>query len=369
MKIAMMGAWNTDSGASIHAELVGREWVKKGIELKVYTFYRDSYHGTSITASPEEEEEYVTRCFPVYPHQDIRKSDFSGILNSDFDIFITQDLGMLPMKYLLDIFPYVKKKARTVTVIHDNKPSDKPEFFQFAWDKVVCFDDRYFDFLKNKYPEEVISVIPYPAYPKRTGNRERARKELGLPRDKKIVLSFGQAAAYSVDTLMALDRVAKDHDILMLVVSRNSAAIESFGLVKGRPGFELRVLEEFLDHRTLFKYLHASDCLLYNKPASESAVVASTVFQCLGAGCPIVARDSSFVYSFDREVLKYRNYYELEDCVRDVLERGRRFREYQDAFDGYMEENGAHAVAGKFLQLFDELLTGGRCPKEARDGS
>ena len=34
MKIAMMGAWNTDSGASIHAELIGRSWIEKGIDLK-----------------------------------------------------------------------------------------------------------------------------------------------------------------------------------------------------------------------------------------------------------------------------------------------------------------------------------------------
>lgn len=66
MKIALMGAWNTDSGASIHAELIGRAWVEKGIDLKVFTFYRHSYHGTAITKSGEEEENYVKRCFTVY---------------------------------------------------------------------------------------------------------------------------------------------------------------------------------------------------------------------------------------------------------------------------------------------------------------
>ena len=106
-------------------------------------------------------------------------------LTADFDMFIAQDLGMLPLPHLLNIFPQIRKKAKTVSIVHDGELSRKPEYFQFEWDHVVCFDDRYRSFLKDGYPEGMLSMIPYPSFPLRPGNMEEARKELGLPIDKK----------------------------------------------------------------------------------------------------------------------------------------------------------------------------------------
>ena len=37
MKIGMMCLWNAANGPSIHAELVGRAWVKSGHQLKVFS--------------------------------------------------------------------------------------------------------------------------------------------------------------------------------------------------------------------------------------------------------------------------------------------------------------------------------------------
>lgn len=355
MKIAMMGAWNTDSGASIHAEMVGRAWVEKGIDLKVYTFLRDSFHGTAITKEPDEEESYVSRCFPVYPHEGIKKCDLSALLETDYDVFITEDLGMLPMKHLLEIFPKIKKKAKTVTVIHDNKLSDKPEFFKFDWDRVVCFDDRYYDFLKDAYPKDKIKHIPFPALPLKKYDMSLARKELGLPLDKKIVFVFGHAAEYTINTSMVLDRFAEKEGVMMVVASKGKRVLDAFARIEGKTKFELKIIKEFLDEDMLFKYLQATDCLLYNKPAIESAVVASTVFQCLGGGRPIVSRESSFVYSFNEEVLKYRNYYELEEALQDVFEEGPGYKAWDKAIVEYLSENSDTGVADKFLKLFDEI--------------
>lgn len=35
MKIVMMTRWNIPCGVSLHAELIGREWVKMGHDLRV----------------------------------------------------------------------------------------------------------------------------------------------------------------------------------------------------------------------------------------------------------------------------------------------------------------------------------------------
>lgn len=355
MKIGMIGAWNTDSGASIHAELVGRAWREMGMDLQVFTFYRHSYHGTALTKGAREEEDYVHRCFTVYgdPHPLI---DTKPILEYDFDIFVAQDLGMLPMRHLLDIFPELHKKSKTVNVVHDGELSKKPEYFRFDWDQVVCFDDRYYDFLEHAYPEGKLSIIPYPSCPLRPGNKKEARKKLGLPQDRKIVLMFGQAAEKAVNTTMALDRLKEKYNPMLLLVTEVERVLEGFNRIKEKADIDINIVEESPDLEHLYDYLHAADCMIYNKPSMPIVVVGSTVSQCMGSGCPILALESNFVYSFNREVIKYRDFYELEDDLVDVFEKGPKFKAQQRAIVDYLADKAAEPTAKKFLELFEILL-------------
>jgi hypothetical protein len=351
-----MGAWNSDSGASIHAELVGREWVKMGIDLNVFTFYKHAFHGTAITK--KEDESYVKRCFPAFGFPNI-DMDIAALLETDYDIFVTQDLGMLPIDHLLDIFPKIKKKAKTVTVIHDGTLSTNPNFFKFDWDQVVCFDKRYFDFLKEGYPEGKISIIPYPAFPLHTGDKMEARRELGLPEEKKIVLIFGAAAEHALNTVVALDRLVltnDKHDVCLVLLTEIERVLSKFKHIRNRVKFDFRVIEQSPDIELLYKYLHASDCMIYNKHSSHGVVVASSVYQCLGSKCPILARNSNFVDPFAHEVLKYEHYYDLEDNLVDVFEGGRNYRRQQQAVEDYLEDNAAEPTAEKFIKLFENLL-------------
>ncbi|MFC1570402.1 hypothetical protein ACFL4E_01325 [Candidatus Omnitrophota bacterium] len=354
MKIALLGAWNTDSGASIHAELVGRAWVEKGIDLQVFTFYRHSFHGTAITKTTEEEESYVNRCFTVYsaPHPELKTKP---ILDADFDIFVAEDLGMVPMNDLLKIFPEIKKKAKTVNVIHDGALSDKPEFFKFNWDYNVCFDDRYYNLLRPAYPEGKLGMIPYPAAPYNPGDMMQAREELGLPKDKKVVLLFGAAAEHAINTTLALDRLADKYDICLVLVTEIERVLEAFERIIPRVSFDFRIVEQSPDMELLTKYLYASDCMVYNKHSKPTVVLASTVFQCMGSGCPIISLDSNFVYNFHREVLKYKNFYELEDIMVDVFEKGEKFQKQQQAVKDYLEDYSAEPIADRFLKLFETL--------------
>ncbi|MFH1798188.1 MAG: glycosyltransferase [Candidatus Omnitrophota bacterium] len=355
MKIGLMGAWNADSGASIHAELVGREWVSKGVDLKVFTFYRHSYHGTALTKSPEEEESYVTRCFTVYSSPD-PKLETAPLLEEAYDIFVVEDLGMLPMKQLHSIFPQIKKKAKTVNIIHDGELSEKKEFFKFDWDHVVCFDERYYDFLKEAYPEDKLSIIPYPSYPLKTGDKKEAREKLNLPRDKKIVLMFGQAPKHALDTTMVLERLSEKYDIMLLLVTEVEEVLAEFRSIRAKVKIDLKIVEESPDMNRLYEYLYAADCMIYNKKSMPVIVVASTAFQCMGSGCPIVSLDSNFVYSFGKEVIKYHTFYELEDNLIDVFEKGKKYQEYQKALADYLKEKSAGPTADKFLDLFGRLL-------------
>jgi len=55
MKIAILSRWNTVCGVSLHAELVGREFVKNGHSLTVFA--------PNNIRPVGKDEEYVIRCF------------------------------------------------------------------------------------------------------------------------------------------------------------------------------------------------------------------------------------------------------------------------------------------------------------------
>jgi glycosyltransferase involved in cell wall biosynthesis len=353
MKIGLMGGWNTNSGASFHAELIGRAWADAGHELHVFTFYDYAFHGTHIVG---KDEDYVTRCFTVsgYTPNQLNPVPF---LTADYDIFVVEDLGMLPKDLLAKIFHRIKMKAKTVNVIHDGKLSEDPAFYQFSWDALVCFDERYKNFLVHAYDKEPIYTIPYPCYPLKKGDKKEARKKLGLPLDKKIIFAFGPAANTTLELIPAIAQLSRDYPLLFLVVTKDQKGLEKFHEVKEKGILDIELREQAPDIEELYQYLHAADALLFNKPSAPHVVVSSTVFQCLGSGCPIIAKSTNFIQTFQNELLKFSNQTELQEKLRAVFDQTQEYKEVLKAAEEYVNNNSASAIADRYIDLFNKLLT------------
>ena len=350
MKIGMMSAWNQDSGVSVHAELIGREWVNMGHRLSVFSFLKTDFHGTAIVG---EDEDYVSRCFTTSgakrPFLNVQP-----ILKADYDIFVTQDLGMLPQDELAKIFHLIKQRAKTVTIIHHNRLPTNPSFYQFDWDAIVCFDDRYYNFLSKGFSEEKLHLIPYPCYPKRGGDKFKAREKLDLPQDRYILLVFGQRAVKeNLALLPTLENISRHLPILVLVVSKRD--LDKVREFKGG-ALEILIREEAPDTEKLYSYLHASDVLLYHRPAPSGAIVSSTAYQCLGSCCPILALKSNYFYNMDGAVFTYTNFEEFETNLIEILNQGLRFYNWQRGLEDFLTRNSAASVANQYIELFQSLL-------------
>lgn len=352
MKIAIMSGWNVGSGSSVHSELIGREFAKNN-ELVVFTFYKNSFHGQNITG---EDEDYVIRCFtkrgdenPIF--------DSQPILEEDYDVFIVEDLGMLPIEELKKIFPEIKKKAKTINVIHDGKNSDKPGFHDFEWDAVVCFDERYKQFLMEKYPEEKLHIIPYPSTILKEGNKKETREKLGLPLDKKIIFSFGRLPYYMDQEIEVIDTLFNKYNLLWLSVTGNKKVVKKIKEIKEKRNGEIsvEVREKDLNINELYDYLHASDALIFPKTSSLHVVVSSTIYQCLGSLCPIVARDSNFVKMFSGEVLKYKDHYELESALEKCFSQGVNLENLKSSVKKYLNKYSSIQIAEMFKELAKKL--------------
>lgn len=342
MKIAMMTAWNTDSGVAVHAEPIGKAWIEMEYDLRIFTFLTDDYHGEEITA---EDEPFVTRCFGTFAGTNFL--DPRPILSTDYDFFVAQDLGILPKGKLAKIFSHIKRKAKTVHIVHDNAPSASPAFYQHDWDAVVYFDLRQEGFLKRIYGKRA-HYIPFPCFSRQQGDKAEARSKLGLPPDKKIVVVFCRRS-YLPYLPQLPDPDLKD--ILFLVLTNRENQ-------EGWPQTEVRQ-EEIFPHSLFDEYLFAADALILHKMSTapqEIGILSSTAYQCLGTGCPILApRLSDFVWPFDREVLKYGDRRELKELLLDIFEGGERYRESQAAAEEFVEEHSPKRIAHRFIELFKSL--------------
>jgi len=349
MRIVMMSPWNVACGVAVHAELVGREWVKMGHELKLLAPVEKETQ--PVTA---KDEPYVTRCYTM--DREFIKGllkplslDLKPFLESDYDLFVVQNLELMPMAKLLKIWPQIIAKAKTMLVIHEGYLPPYPEFYQFDFDAIVCFDERYQRELEKKFPPDRIHIIRYPCYPLKLGDKREARERLSLPQDKKIVFSYGISIQGHFPTLLILEELSREYRLLYLVLAAEGRseildkAQERYSFIEARE--EGRTVDE------LYDYLHAADALLLYKQSSN-IVVSSTVYLCLGSGCPIVILEGRYTEELGEEVLKYKDFDELKEVLAQVFEGA---KPDQKAVEKFIAEKSAERVAQKFIELFGSL--------------
>lgn len=353
MKIKMMSRWNASCGVSTHAELVGRAWVEKGHNLTVLApIEEDSLCQT------DKDESYVIRCYTLGEGWRKGKEPFfdpAPFLEDTFDIFLVQNLEMMPMENLLRIYPFIKRKTKTVLVIHEGGPPKNPCFYKFDWDAIVCFDERYKNFLKNIYSEEKIKIIPYPCHPIKRGDKFFARKKLNLPLNKKIIFTYGLGVFRHIHLLPTIERLNKKYPIHFLILTHVDDWYEIFSALKRRYRFiELR--KGPISINDLYTYLHASDVLLLHKDSAGCVVVSSTAYLCMGSGCPLLVSDTNFFETLNQEVIKYKGLSELVARLEDIFEKRKNVSETIQAAKKYVERYCSQKVGEEFIELFYSLL-------------
>ncbi|MEF9425713.1 MAG: glycosyltransferase [Candidatus Mariimomonas ferrooxydans] len=346
MRIAMMSAWNTDSGVAVHAQPIGRAWIKMGHKLTVFSFIWNDSHGAGFTG---KDEDYVIRCFGTQEHTNFL--DPRPLLTKEFDIFIVQDLRMLPVEKLAKIFHVIKQRAKTIHIVHENKLPEEAWFYLFDWDKVIYFDQRQ-DFLKKVYPNA--QFIPFPCAGIRKVDKIEARKRLGLPLDKKIIYSFCQRGydAYLRD----LPQKIKDKAVLLHVISKGYQMLEE----RSCPEWMIIRKEDTLSRERFDDYLFASDVAIFHKFQKKSrlhAVVSSTVFQALGCGCPVfVPGQSDFFHPFKDEVIRYGDIEELNKKLLELLEDEEKYQGVVKQAEEFVLKNSPERIAERYIGLFTEVL-------------
>jgi glycosyltransferase involved in cell wall biosynthesis len=172
--------------------------------------------------------------------------------------------------------------------------------------------------------------------------------------DNKVIFMFGPASKAGAETIPWILDLKTKYPISVLVVTSNKEALEKVNQYRNNPSVEVR--KETLTISQLYDYLYAADALVFNKESLPHVAVSSTIFQCLGSGCPIIAKDSNFAEMFDGEVMKYNNKEEFLHQLTDVFEGGETCKKTEKTAIEYVKRNSVENIANRYLKLFSELL-------------
>jgi glycosyltransferase involved in cell wall biosynthesis len=96
--------------------------------------------------------------------------------------------------------------------------------------------------------------------------------------------------------------------------------------------------------------------ILHKFESRYRAVVSSTVFQALGAGCPIlVPGQSDFFFPFKEEVIRYADFEDLKETLTDLFKDGERYKMQSERVESFVKENSPEVIAKKFIDVFNSL--------------
>jgi len=352
----MMTRWNVPSGQSSHAEPIGRAWLKIGHKLKVF-----APAGMDLSLIYQKDEPFVRRCYmqDIWGERD--RSDYffdpRPFLKEDYEIFLVEMASIMPMPELLEIFPKVKKKAKTVFVVHETGLPQDPNWYKFDWDAIVCFDERYKEFLGKAFPGEKIVIIPFPCHHPARGDKRAARKLLGLPLDKKIVFAYGADSVYfHVELLPVMEKLSQDYPVLFVLLTHHTQTVVPE--LKSKPKYFM-VRDEMPTDDRLYTYLHASDAYIYYGRVSIDGVgVSSCATTCLGAGRPVLV--PGYCNFFDlsgKEVIKFGDFDDLGQKLRAIFDGTESIRESLAAAERYTIRNSSSRIAAQFIELFEKMRT------------
>lgn len=350
MRIAMFSRWNAADGVSVHAEFVGREWVKRGHYLRVFAPFP--------IRKVAEDENWVTRC--ASDEGDKREGflDPRPILQERFDIIVVQRVEWFPLEPLAKIFPKASQNAKTVYVAHERRLPEDPLFYRLKWDKTVVFDERYRKTWLKKFAEEAMETIPYPTGHLRKGDKKESRRELNLPLEEKIIFSYGWAPDLHIYPILPwLEELHRDYPFKFLVLGHPRHSLASLEPLHKYSFVELRHELSPLDR--IYQYLFASDIYLMHKEKKEiregEAVVPSAILMCLGALTPVITSDTEFVWFLNKEVMKYSTRNEFKELIIETFQENEIVKQTLDAAEEYVINHSPQVVAQKFIDLFNRL--------------
>jgi len=348
--IGILSRWNATCGVSLHAEMIGREFLRNGIQVKVFAPYLQSaskwWHHISI----REDEPYVIRCFEeISPEGSEGRIDMDSVLKERLDALIVESWPSLSKTDVETLVWELKKRGvPSYLIVHDALRKDIKYGSLNIFEKVLIFHEGFKEIIDGKVDEDRVHIVPYPCV--EIHKRERQFAEDGIIR----FFSFGrQPEEEYLDYLETLKGLERDLPSFSYKVIRCSELLPyKYGWLEQ----EKRVLD--LDG--IYDNLLQSDIHLIPKGRTEGKVVSSTLFQTMGSLCISIAPDTNYFEDVKRcrpsPIVLYSDRKDLKEKILKVVHDKELRDMLVDSAKRYITENNIHRIAYRILSLINPIL-------------
>ncbi len=340
MNIGIFSRWNATCGVSMHAELIGIEFLKMGHNLKIFAPYTQTANKWWHHKIVRDDEGFVIRCYSELDPDTMGngKVDEEKVLSEDIDFLIVESYVSIPYS---DIENLVRKiDAITIAVIHEGAREDIHYSNMRVFDAIVAFDERYVREILYDC-KDIVKIIPYPCYPAKKGKRKFAE-------DKLTFFSFGRQPVEEYrDFIEVLDRLSAKYDFIYKIIRSN-------GFLPFTRKWLHQEQKRLRNTEEVYSYLHSSDIHLLPKGKTEKVVVSSTLYQCLGSLVPTVVPNSRHfeVLPEEKPVVIYDGVNDLKEKLELLIESESFRKSVIKAAERYVEEFRNDKIARKFIELF-----------------
>ena len=341
MKIGIVSRWNATCGVGMHAELIGREFMRLGHEVRIFAPTIESASRWWHHCLVRKDEDYVVRCYEeVSPSGEGGGVDPAPLFREDLDLLIIESYVSLPKEKVEAILPEIRRKGTfIVLVVHEGFKKDIGYRDPSIFDMVVVFDDRYIEELLKDWKGLVdMEIIPFPCG--RVVENRRAFGEGGLR-----FITFGrQPEGEYRDFVDALDRLSRRVSFEYRVIR----ADHPLGIERPWLKEEVRPLAE----EEVYRELLSSDIHLLPKGNTSGVVVSSTLCQCVGTQVPILTPSTRHYERVPEDVaIRYTGVDDLVRKMERLIEDEVYRKKIKRAMREYARENSATKVALQFLNL------------------
>jgi len=352
MRIAIFSRWNATCGISLHAELLGREFINLGHEILVFAPYVNSANRWWHHKIIKDDEDYVIRCY--YENDPIEgtsgRVDEDKILQHKFDVLLVESDRCIPYRSVEKLVSKLRGKCPVILVIHEGLK----EHIQYSdlsiFDAIVVFDNRYINEVIGNGKHGNIHIIPYPCHP------PVSRKRRAFGEDLIKFFSFGRQPINEYDdyinTLSWLDKLLHLRFRYLVIRSDQPLPYKASWLIQntGR-----------LPTSEIYKILQDVDVHFIPKANTRKVVVSSTFYQTVGSLTPIIAPYTRHFEAIPKingmkPIILYRNIEELKSVVIKIIEDNKFRRKIIDTMRKFALKNSSRIIAQKFLILFESLF-------------
>ncbi|RUM29032.1 MAG: glycosyltransferase family 1 protein [Aquifex sp.] len=351
MNIGILSRWNATCGVSLHAEMIGRELLRRGHNITVFAPYLESANRWWHHKLIRQDEDFVVRCYEeISPEGEEGTLDIAKVLEHELDILIVESYEKIPYSSVEKLVKVLKDKGvPSIAIIHEGLYEEIRYSDMNIFEKVVVFDNRFIEeVLRARVSTEKIEIIPYPCYPVNASKRKFA--EDGVIR----FFSFGRQPKEEYCPYVEGLKVLRKY--FPKIQYRVIRAMDPLRINEEWVSQEERIL----DYEDIVSELHKADIHLLPKGNTKRVVVSSTLYQILGTLTITVVPDNRFFETIphgeESPVVFYKDVEELVNKLKEVIRDEERRIKIKENARKFVEKNDVRVITEKFERLINSIL-------------